>query len=165
MHKARRKRERRIQDCYHRVSMRGRVPMQRTGGACFTSLCNGPCIDEIRSWNGWRNGRLEHRGDDPNSSLVNESHLCKPGARDWGRTMYIRRVSPAPWNTGTTCALMTIPQKSWPPCHGKQYRLNQVRLVKVTNSGNATEPKKIIVTATDHEPGMAGCTGGMQDTN
>lgn len=34
--------------------------------------CNGPCVDEIRGWNGWWSRRLEHRGGDPDSGLVNE---------------------------------------------------------------------------------------------
>ena len=46
------------------------------------------------------------------------------------------------WNTGTPCALMTVPHRSRPPCHGKRERLSQLRFVKMTGFGYETEPEK-----------------------
>ena len=45
------------------------------------------------------------------------------------------------WNTGKECALMTVPQTSRSPCHGKREKLIQLWFVKMTGFGNATEPE------------------------
>ena len=61
----------------------------RQGPHAAPACCNGPSIDEVRGWHGWWSRRLEHRGCDSNSNLINESYVCTLGAQKLIQTNHV----------------------------------------------------------------------------
>ena len=78
--------------------------------------------------------------------------------------MNIRRFDPIAWNTGAAWAPMTTPHISSPSYHGERELQTQMRFVRATGFGNATDPEN-----GRHEYGsrteMPVRTRGMQDGN